>query len=441
MPPELTCKFLLINYYFPPIKSVAVLRNFHLQRELQQLGYTVHIITTKNRDRLLQDPLPLEVASLQPVRTLDYRTLASLGRHRGTHFSEKQKTGWKQWLIKINDSFPFNLFLGEGGLVYILSGFLTAIRLIQQQQISHVYSSFRPAADHVIAYLLTLFFPKKIKWIADFRDLHVDPIYRHVIWEKFQHWVWRKMLKRAHLVTTVSEGLAKHLCRYHPQVHVMRNGIGGLTSQAVETEHFDKFSIAYTGSMFKNERDPRLLLEALQQLVNEGILPQEKIQIVYAGKDGTTWQRLSNTYQLGHLLTDRGLESHTAAIRLQRSAQINLLLTSSHPELTGVLTGKFCEYLAAGRPVLCIINGPTDPEFEEIFSTTQAGLVAYNQPGDLSKVKSFIMERYREWEAKGDVACAISPQRIAPFKWENIAAELVGKLSLPVDQSTGATTL
>ena len=176
-------EILRVSYYSPPIKSVAVMRAYYLHLELKKYFGAVHVLTTSNRNRLHQEPLPLQADSLHIVPTFDYRTITNLGKKRRTHFSEEKKKGWVRWLLNVNNSFPFNLPIGEGGLIYIICGFFQAAWLIRQRKVSHVFSSFMPYSDHIIAGLLTLFFNKKIPWLADFRDLHVEPIYRHIVWE------------------------------------------------------------------------------------------------------------------------------------------------------------------------------------------------------------------------------------------------------------------
>ncbi|MFQ5447207.1 MAG: hypothetical protein ACE5FF_09745 [Saprospiraceae bacterium] len=419
---------LLLTYYFPPIKSVGVLRNYYLHREMKKYFRQVHVLTTSNRTRLTQEQLPFTAGSLLVAPTFDYRTIGSFIEKGQTHISEEKKRGWILWLLKINDSFPFNLLFGEGGFVYIIYGTIKAVRLIRKTPVSHVYSSFRPYSDHVIAWLLTLFFPKKITWIADFRDLHVDPMYRHIVWESLQHRVWRRLLSRAALVTTVSEGLAKHLRRYHPRVHVMRNGIGQLTPVAGdEVLQQKKFTIAYTGSMDGDERDPAILLKALQQLIHEKSVPGTKIQLHHAGKDSAMWKALMRKYGLAELLCDEGMVPLKKSGIIQRSAHINLLLTSARPDSTGAFTGKFYEYLAARHPILLIINGSEDEEFETVFAQTNAGHLAYAQDGSIAAVKDFILAKYSEWDETGKVAPVIAQKDIESFRWPHLAKELIAQ--------------
>lgn len=389
----------------------------------------VHVITTANRNRLQQEPLDVQADSLHVVPTLDYRTLANLGKKRRTHFSEEKKKGWVRWVLNVNNSFPFNLLIGEGGLLYILCGFFQAALLIRRRQITHVYSSFMPYSDHVIAWLLSLVFPKKLTWIADFRDLHVDPIYRHVVWESFQHRVWRKLLSRASLVTTVSEGLAKQLRRYHPRVHVMRNGIGHLTPIAgYERRQLNKFTIAYTGSYYEQEK-PTLFLESLHHAIECNSIKEARIQFIYAGKDGATFQRLFDDAGLSSIFINEGLVSISRSFEIQRNSHLNLLLSSSSVHRTGVLSGKFYEYLAARVPILLLVSGTKDPEFSAIFQQLNCGRIFTRAESSKESLIRFITEAYQVWYEKGNLIMPQNDPELQEFKWSNNGLFLMKKLS------------
>ncbi len=425
---------LMISYFFPPIKSIAVLRNYHVAKNFLTYYSKVNIITTSNRHRLLNDPLPIEDLCVYESKTFDYRTLASFrGGHNTTHFSEQAKARpLMQLAVKLHKSFPFNLIWGEGGLVYIIHAFFIAFRLVRQGKIKLIFSSYMPYSDHFVAFLLKIFFPKLV-WIADFRDLHVEPVYKNVIWTPFQHTCNRLILSRANIVTTVSEGLAKHLRNYHPRVDVLRNGIAPLLFDNTPPQYFEdtivKFTVSYTGSMFGDERDPSLFLRIIQDLFNENIISEDNFQIVYAGKDAESWQSSTRQFGIENLLKCKGLVPLAEAQGLQRASHINLLLTSATTEWSGVLTGKFYEYLAAERPVLVLINGVQDVEFESIMNQLNAGLVGYNAIS-YTVVRHFIVEKIKEWKATKNVLSTIRKDQLKDFEWPNMMSKFMKNLAV-----------
>jgi len=66
-----------------------------------------------------------------------------------------------------------------------------------------------------------------------------------------------------------------------------------------------------------------------------------------------------------------------------------------------ILTGKFFEYLAAGRPILCL--GPENGDAATILSETNAGLIAGF--GDVNTMKQNVLRLYQQYKE------GISPQR------------------------------
>ncbi len=409
---------LMICYYFPPIHSIGVLRNYALQSEFKRRFKQVHVFTTNNRGWMQKDVQPIVADSISELPTFDYRSIGKIVRPGKVHHAEINKSKWSRALLNVNNSFPFNLIFGEGGLIYIISGFLKAVKLVNRHEITHVYSSFTPYADHVIAYLLRLFYPKLI-WIADFRDVHVDPIYKHVVFFKFQHWVNKVMIQKATIVTTVSNGLATYLKRYNNKVFVIRNGFfNSMQDEPYSIDRPNKFTISYTGSMVKTERDPEPLLKTLRKLMVEQNMDADNLQICYAGKDGKYWSQLTEKYGLRKNLVNYGLIERSRASQIQKQSHINLLLTSSHPELQGILTGKLIEYLQAGKPILAIVNGPTDAEIEELFDELNAGLVVNKGIHEAFKIEEFLLDRYSKWLRNEDVKQHLNEDALKKFQWD-----------------------
>lgn len=426
---------LFLAYYLPPIRSIGVRRNYLVLKHILPYFDRVFAITTTNRHRLPAENQSLDFVEVHEARTFDYRTLSTIFRTKreNVHFSEGSKSSsLGQFLVKLNRSLPFTLLWGEGGLVYIIHSFFIARRLIKRNNITHIYSSFLPYSDHFTARLLKIFFPKLV-WIADFRDLHVEPHYDIVFWRPFQHWCNRQILKTANVVTTVSEGLAKHLRAYHANVYVFQNGIEPLSMNGQELildlKLPSKFTISYTGSLFGDERNPRLLLEILKELTNEGILSNDNFQLVYAGKDTQLWLDWVNRYDLISCSVNRGMISLKEANQLQRTSHINLLLTSATPEWSGVMTGKFYEYLAAKQPIVVLINGVQDVEFESVMSKLNAGCVVYNDQSH-DELREFILTLFSQFIKKGRIEPTILTDKLKELEWAFTIQKLMDRVKV-----------
>lgn len=425
-------KILLIAYYAPPVQVTGNIRRFHLFQEFQQHFSQLFILTSSNGVLMRQDPsLTLSGIPVFPIPTYDLRRLLlSPKKQKGPTLDTRVKSnrGFR-WLRRISDSFPFNLFLDDGGLIYIWRAYLKACQLIQQESIQYIFSSFRPAADHVVAYLLKRKFPQLI-WIADFRDLPVDPIRKNVLLPNWQNRWQSFALKRAHILTTVSQGLATHLERYHSRVYVLPNAIPN-TNLANEVLLFqDRFTLSYTGSLYPDLQDLKLLFSCIQSLLKEGKINLSQIQLIYAGKDATTWNKYINQYELQLINNNKGLISYDEARLLQQKSHINILLSWSSTLLAGVLMAKQASYLAALRPIIALINGPRDTEFERQFRVLNAGSVFYSPDKDVStKLKAHLLDHYSIWLNTGSLPSSISHEQLESLGWELQVSKLMAYLS------------
>ena len=71
------------------------------------------------------------------------------------------------------------------------------------------------------------------------------------------------------------------------------------------------------------------------------------------------------------------------------------MLSSSSPEQQGVLTGKLFEYLESPVPIINVIQGSYDDEFEQLFKRLDAGKVFYTN--STSEVISYIDYLYQRF--------------------------------------------
>ena len=416
-------EILCIHYYFPPLDSTATIRNYHVAKALSDFYEKVHVLTSDNHKRFpsLQKHFPSNL-SRYDIFTFDYRRLLTGGSNKDVHRSSSTKSSrWYKFALKIQKSFPFNLVLAEGNLIYILMAYLKAKKLISAGKISTIYSSFGPYSDHYVAYLLKCKF-KHLRWIADFRDLQIEPIYKNVIWKNFQHNIERKILSKADLITCISEGFVKQLIPYDRPTIAMLRGV----QLREKTQQFDKFTISYTGSLYFNYRDPRPLFACLKNLILKSTISKKKIDIVYAGRDSETFTSWINEYDLNSCYVNRGLVSQEEAKMIQNRSHINVLLTSSSTDLTGVLTGKVFEYFEALNPILCLINGVQDPEFESLFEELNAGVVVYAPEISANKMSDFILTKYNEWSTHQSVKSTLKKDRILNlYSWKQQVSKML----------------
>jgi len=365
----------------------------------------------------VDEDLRVSPEHLETVPTFDLRRFYLQRRGDNTVDARVKERPALRVLARLTDSFPFNLLWGDGGLVYILAGYRRGKQLVEREGVTHLFSSFRPIADHAIAALLKRRFPQLV-WIADYRDLPVNRALDNVCWPRLQHAWQRRLLRRADLVTTVSEGLARQLRRYHPRVYVLPNGIGDFPDGLPPTPRSSKFTIAYIGSLYPDVQDGRPLLRSLRRLMAAGLIDRQQLQLVVAGRDNACWRRWARACQLEDCLLDLGFLPRAEALALQRRSHINLWLSWSLGPDQGILTAKLYEYLAARRPILGLVNGTKDEEIDALFGRLRHCLLQYELHADPDLLDTFLAEHYLRWTKGLPPPESIDAAGLAAFSWE-----------------------
>ena len=397
--------------------GTSSVRSTKLSESFKHYFNKVHVLT--NKANYWPEGINLIELKVDSIRE-------SVRRQRnGKILDEEQKQKpWAKTAIKALKSFPSNLILSEVHLGYITKALNILPGIIKKENITHIFSSSPPYGDHYIARILKKQMPH-LTWIADFRDLHVEPVYQDVFMPKFQQRIEKKVLKRADLVTTVSEGLVKHLQKYERPSYAVLRGI----EERAACKQYDKFTISYTGSLFQEYRDSRPLFATLRELLHQKKISPEDLQLIYAGKDGEVYGEWVKAYELQDFFIDIGVQSRETAQGIQDRSHINLLLTSADPEWQGVLTGKLFEYIESGNATLCIIKGVRDREMESLFERFNAGAVVYDPALEKDNMADFILEKYNEWKATGKVRRQVDFEEIKRnHSWDSRVEFMLTKL-------------
>jgi len=388
-------RFLFLLYHYPPLPGISPKRNYLISSEIAKRSACSLIFTsTKSSQSRNTDNVIVETIS-----ALDFRYFLRKKKSGGTIVDKKKNNAWFQRAIKLMNTFPFSILIGEGGPVYLMNLIRKGNKAIREQKITHLYSSFRPFTDHFAAYILKKMNPH-IYWIADFRDLMYDPYFNKIYFKTIHRRFFRNIFYTADLLTTVSDGLAVQLKSFNPYVITIRNAIPTFPEYFTPVSSL-KFSIAYTGSMYLDKKNAEPLFKALKELIGEGKLQKENVTIIYAGKDGFYWRDMAAAFDLIDVMDIRGELTSEDAMKIQKDACVNLLLTISSDDLTGILTGKMIEYFEAGNPILAIVKNQIDPELENNLKELQIGKSFSDQHSDLTGIKNFLLEEYLHWRETG----------------------------------------
>ncbi|MCL1867334.1 MAG: glycosyl transferase family 1, partial [Paludibacter sp.] len=132
----------------------------------------------------------------------------------------------------------------------------------------------------------------------------------------------------------------------------------------------------------------------LQEICSQNADFQRDLEIKLVGKvDFSVMENIRNC-NLENNLNKIDYMPHSEAIAAQQSSQILLLPVNNSPNAKGILTGKFYEYLASGRPILA--TGPTDGDMASVMAQTRAGKIV--DFDDLETMKKTVLEFYNQFK-------------------------------------------
>ena len=219
------------------------------------------------------------------------------------------------------------------------------------------------------------------------------------IYERKQLRVRNHILCNANIVTSVSPWHQNLLAQYNPNTHLIYNGYDANVFVPKDLV-CDYFYITYLGKLYSTQlRDPRLLFEALKQLILEDKIDSKHVRVLFhTDPNGMRQiQELGEFYQITPLLNINGYIPRQAILPIMYQSSILLVLTtlSTIKGTHGIMGTKFFENIGIEKPILCVRS---DEEcLADAIQKTNAGLAATN----VEEVKAFVLEKYHEWQQNG----------------------------------------
>jgi len=177
-----------------------------------------------------------------------------------------------------------------------------------------------------------------------------------------------------------------------------------------------KFSIAHIGTLVKS-RNPEALWKSLSDLVKSNTNFESDLEIKLVGKVDASVTELIEKYELKKYLNKIEYLNHDEVVKLQNQSHVLLLILNNTINAKGILTGKFFEYLAARRPIICI--GPVDGDVAKIMDETNAGWVIDFE--DYERMKRELMSLYQKF-INNDLNSEI--KNIEKYSRRNLAKKL-----------------
>ena len=391
-------RILFIAYYFPPLGMGGTQRLAKWCKYLQRDGWRPAVITVKPiayyayDETLLAD---LDGVTIIRAESLDPARVLFRLRRQPASPAYASKRGWMSWF-----------FVPDSRILWLPFAIWQALRLLRRERHAAIVTSGPPHSSHFVGWLMKKFFG--LRWLADFRDSwsggevqpEPTPVHRWL-----NHVMQQFILRHADVVTTISPQLVDEL-KAHADSDKVRPRLlsnGYDPEDFAETPEVEKiFTVVFCGSVTQIAH-PQALVEGFRVFVEMAQLSSQEARLRFVGADLLgklkIWV-LEN--RLESFVEITGYVSHAEAVlAMQRAA---ILVYIAAPGTSAVTVGgKTYEYLASGRPVLCIGEPVAGMQLLRQYSTTRVcGFHA------IDEIALALLAFYREFTS-GDLPIAPPP--------------------------------
>lgn len=440
-------RVLIITYYWPPTAGSGVQRWLKMSRYLPEYGWQPVIYTPENPEAgmtdesLLKDIGPeteiIKRPILEPYAIFNALTGSrkdngtasanASNRHAAGAVNPINAVGSKSPMMRMSLWLRANVFVPDPRFLWIRPSVRFLKKYLREHPVDAIVSTGPPHSMHLIA--RNLHRATGIPWTADFRDPWTRIFYfKHLPLTGCSRKRYAAMelsvLREADNVVAVTDSMIRDFIEETGtgqdnsatgKFHVIENGydeadFAGITAAALPAG----FNLVHTG-LFSAEGNPRKLWKVLAELCRN--LPgfRRDLHLTFAGK--TDREILDEVRKAGleAQLSDLGYVPHHEANRLQKAADLLLLPLREEPEAAGILTGKYFEYLASGRPIAAF--GPHGSVLENSLEKTRSGKMFDWDEED--SLKQYITGIY-----KGDICPARNIEAVSEYTRRTLAGRI-----------------
>jgi hypothetical protein len=304
------------------------------------------------------------------------------------------------------------------------------LEITSKEKVDIIFSSSGPFISHLVASKLHK--QTSIPWVAEFRDLwSLNPYFRKTQpFHFFEKELEKRVMMGSDLLVTVSGPAARQLEALHAKrVAIICNGFD-------DEDYLDdvplttKFTVTYTGTVYRGKQDPTPLFKAIAELQDGGRISPDDFEVRFFG--GPTLASLVpaiGRYHLEGLVKICGLVPFRESVRRQKESTVLLFLGWNDPREKGIYTGKIFEYLGARRPILAI--GLRGDVVDGLLNETRAGVVT----SEVDEIKSVLSQWMKESRQLGEIVSHFNADTAAVYRYTR--RQEAAKLAQLLDESSG----
>jgi len=430
-------KVLVIAYYWPPSAGSGVQRWLKFVKYLRLYGWEPVVYTPLNpdfdlKDNRLLDEIPEGIEILkQPIIEPFSWYNALIGQKADAQVNPIMKgEGKPSFKARLALWVRANIFIPDSRMLWISPSVRYLDNWLSHNKVDAMVTTGPPHSMHLIG--LGIKKKHNIPWLADFRDPWTKIDFYHELplekWADKKHKsLEKKVLRTADHVVVVGnqmESDAREAGIHH--VSTITNGFDpadiDLSSECIPDQ---KFSIIHIGMLGKARSHP-IFWNGLNELRQENPALAQDLEVrIYGVADPIVQQQIAD-FDSKSWIQFLEYVPHAEVIQIQRAARVLLLSVNNVPSAKGIITGKIFEYLAIGRPILCI--GPLDGDAANIVKEAGAGpVVAFE---DKAGFKKAVLDLYSRWKSGEDLQKPASLEKYSRKELCRSIGEILDSISV-----------
>jgi glycosyltransferase involved in cell wall biosynthesis len=370
-------KVLIVTYYWPPSGGAGVQRWLKFSKYLPELGWEPIILTVDPEyaaypvtDFSLNDDLPSSIR-VYPTPAINYF---------GIYSKNKSKIPTAGFANSIDNTlkgkiFRFirgNFFLPDPRKGWNKYAFKKACELIEKEGIINIITTSPPHSTQLIGLKIKKKYPA-LNWIADLRDPWTDIYYYKQFYPTFisksiDQRFEKSVLNKADKIITVGVSLknlfSSKIKGVEYKTEVITNGYDEDDFTGITPIIPAMFTITYVGTL-SDIYPIDGFLNAVQIFKDKG----NEIILRFIGTVSQNQKDLIQSKSGDSILEFIPYVDHTAAIQYMLNTSVLLLIIPDHQSNKSIITGKIFEYIASGKPIICL--GPLDGDAAGIIGNTE----------------------------------------------------------------------
>ncbi len=403
-------KVLIITYYWPPSGGSGVQRWVYFARHLRELGFEPIVITvdeTKASYKFIDESFGNLVKEVEVHKTDTFEVLKLYSKIMGGDdrkfipqgFAGEKKPGFFQ---RVSRFIRGNFFIPDARVGWVKYARAKAEEIIKKEGIKTVITTGPPHSTHLVG--LHLKNKLDINWFADLRDPWTEIYYNELLFQtnyakNVNKRLEKKVLETANKVTTVGPTLAALLAdklasTQKAKVNVLYNGydsdkMAGLPAYTKS----NKFIISFIG-ILSDSQPINAFVDGLRLFFMEVDDAINNVEFHSAGEVSNGIEQNLLQVMPATRIVKHGYLPHQKALAQMSASDLLFNSLAEMPESKLLISGKLMEYLASGRPVLCL--GDTSGDAANLLNKFERSAIFARNEAE--KIAAFIKDIYLLWQ-------------------------------------------